>query len=71
MHIHKEVKDMKKIVVLLVLCGLLLAGTLSIIPDACTHEVEDFDFSGDEDLTVNSGITTNGGGGTGGGPAPG
>ncbi|MGD2251191.1 MAG: hypothetical protein PVF58_22560 [Candidatus Methanofastidiosia archaeon] len=62
---------MKKIVVLLVLCGLLLAGTLSIIPDAGTHEIKDFDFTGNEDLTVSGEIHTNGGGGTGGGPAPG
>lgn len=66
---------MKKIVVFLVICGLLLAGPFSI-PHAVTHEVTNVGININinnfvEDFNVHGGISTDGGGGTGGGPAPG
>jgi hypothetical protein len=67
---HNKVKDMKKIVVLLLVIGLLLGGTLPVVHDVCDQEFENVNFSGTF-TDINGGISPNGGGGSGGGPAPG
>ena len=64
------VKGMKEMILIVLVVGLLLAGTLCSIPDVYNQESEDIDFSGDGTIPVD-GTTINGGGGSGGGPAPG
>jgi hypothetical protein len=61
---------MKKMIVLLLVIGLLLGGTLSVVHDVCDQEIENVNFSGNF-TDIDGGVGTNGGGGSGGGPAPG
>ena len=64
-------KGMKEMILIVLVVGLLLAGTLCSISDVCDQEIEDIDFSGDGNIPVDDGTTINGGGGSGSGPAPG
>ena len=68
---YNEVKDMKEIIIILMVVGLLLAGTMCSIQDVCDQEIEDIDFSGDRNLHTGDGTAIDGGGGSGSGPAPG
>jgi uncharacterized membrane protein YgcG len=70
----KEVKEMRKIVMLLLIAGILLTGALSAVGDVFTIDAVDkmgFSNSGSSGNCINGGSTTNGGGGSGGGSVPG
>jgi hypothetical protein len=73
-HVCNRGERMSKILVFLLIVGVLIAGTLSIVEEICedaSQEQADFSDGGGFGDLGGGGPTTNGGGGNGDGPAPG
>jgi hypothetical protein len=68
------VKEMKKMLVFLLVVGILMIGTLSMVDDTQENPIQEYkDFSDPEDFGDSGSYIINGGGqgGGGGGDAPG
>jgi hypothetical protein len=73
-HVCNRGERMSKILVFLLIVGVLIAGTLSIVEEICedaSQEQVDFSDGGDFGDLGSGDLITNGGGSGGEGPAPG
>jgi len=72
-HVYDRGERMRKMLILLLIVGILVLGTISVLEDAYEETIKNIDFSDSGDLGdfEDGEITPDGGGSGGAGPAPG